>query len=144
MIPCPGDQQGQIFPHSLLPGCSHGSPSCRSTGAKIPPFLFPSLLSWFPLLQINRGKFSPIPFSLAALMVPSPADQQGQIFPHSFLPCCSHGSLSCRSTGANILPFLSPLLLSWSPLLLINRGKYSPIPFFLAALKVPSPADQQG
>ncbi len=92
--------------------------------ANIPPFLSPWLLSWFPLLQINRGKCSPIFFSLAALMVSSPADQQGQIFPHFFLPGCSHGSLSCLATGVTFA--IISYSLGWALLLHINRGKYSP------------------
>jgi hypothetical protein len=138
MVPSTDDQQGQIFPNIFLPGCSHGSLSCRSTGENIPPFLSPWLLSCFHLLLINRGNYCPHSYSLAEFF-------------------------SCRSTGANIPPFLSPWLLSWLPLLLINRDNYCPhflffglssspadqqgqiFPFLsLADFMVPSPADQQG
>jgi hypothetical protein len=177
MVPSSADQQGEKFPHSFLSGCTHGSLFCWSTEGKIPPFLSPWLLSWFPLLLINNGqifphsflpgcshvslscwstmgKYSPIPFSLAALMFPSPADQQwanippflspwllscfplllinnGQIFPHSFLPCCSNDSLSCWLTGVTIA--LISYSLSWIPLLQINKSKYSLIPLSLDA-----------
>ncbi len=123
MVFSPADQQGEKFPHSFLPGCSHGFLSSWSTGGKIPPFLSPSLLSWFPLLLINRGNYWPH-FLLFALNS-SPADKQGKIFPYSFLSCFSHGSLSCRSTGVTIS--LISYSLRWIPLLQINRGKYSPI-----------------